>query len=258
MLALLSVALLALPAGGPAPAAAPPGARAAAPAAAPAPAAPRPAPPASGTGGAPAAGPGRVVEEVVAVVRTAGGEARVVTLTRVDEAGRIALVSRGGLEAAYRPLDAAALQASLEWYIDQVLLHDEAARLDVFDVDRAEAAAALARFKDVFPRPEDYRAFLASLEIDEEELQDVLRRMLRVRRYLESRLGRIRVSEADLEAWHRRHPGEFGGRPLAEVRESVRARVVDERVDAETRAILADLRARSDIRVLAGTLPEAR
>jgi hypothetical protein len=34
--------------------------------------------------------------------------------------------------------------------------------------------------------------------------------------------------------------------------------VVDERVDAETRAILADLRARSDIRVLAGTLPESR
>jgi hypothetical protein len=198
------------------------------------------------------------VEEVVAVVRTAGGEARVVTLTKVAEAGRIALVSRGGLEAAFRPLDVAALHASLEWYIDQILLHDEAARLDVFEVDRADALASLARFRDVFPRPEDYRAFLVAMEIDEEELLGTLRRMLRVRRYLESRLGRVRVSDADAEAWYRRHAAEMGDRPLADVTDVVRARVVEERVDAETRAILADLRARSDIRVLAGSLPEAR
>lgn len=207
----------------------------------------------------PSAGePGRVVEEVVAVVRPPGGEARVITLTKVAEAGRIALVSRGGLEAADRPLDGAALHASLEWYIDQILLHDEAARLEVFEVGRADALAALARFRDVFPRPEDYRAFLVALEIEEEELLSMLRRMLRVRRYLESRLGRVRVTDADVEAWHRRHAAEMRGRPLAEVKDLVRSRIVEERVDAETRAILADLRSRSDIRVLAGTLPEAR
>lgn len=215
--------------------------------------------PAAGTGAeASEPEPGRVVEEVVAVVRPPGGEARVITLTKVAEAGRIALVSRGGLEAAYRPLDAAALHASLEWYVDQVLLHDEAARLDVFEVDRADALAALARFREVFPRPEDYRAFLAALEIDEEEVLGVLRRMLRVRRYLESRLGRVRVTDADAEAWYRRHAAEMGDRPLADVKDVVRARIVEERVDGETRAILADLRSRSDIRVLASTLPEVR
>lgn len=220
---------------------------------------PAPAPAGAGTGAEPSEPvPGGVVEEVVAVVRPPGGEARVITLTKVAEAGRIALVSRGGLEAAYRPLDAAALHASLEWYVDQVLLHDEAARLDVFEVDRADALASLARFREVFPRPEDYRAFLAALEIDEEELLGVLRRMLRVRRYLESRLGRVRVTDPDAEAWYRRHAAEMGDRPLAEVKDVVRARIVEERVDAETRALLADLRSRSDIRVLASTLPEVR
>lgn len=195
---------------------------------------------------------GRVVEEVVAVIRPAGGEPRIITLTKLNEEGRIALVSRGGLEAAYRPLDAAALQASLEWYIDQLLLVDEASRLQVFEVDRADALASLARFKEVFRRPEDYRAFLADLDITEEELVSTLRRMLRVRRYLESRLGRVRVSDADAEDWYRRHAAAMGGRPFPEVKEAAKARVAEERIDAETRAMLGELRSRSDIRVLAG------
>jgi hypothetical protein len=81
---------------------------------------------------------GRLVEEVAAVVRPRSGEARVITLTKVSEEGRIALVSHGGLDAAFRPLDAAALRASLEYYIDQVLLHEEAVRLNIFEVDRAD------------------------------------------------------------------------------------------------------------------------
>ena len=206
--------------------------------------------PDGGPGPAPSAG--RVVEEVVAVIRPPRGEARIITLTKLTEEGRIALVSRGGLEAAFRSLDRAALQASLEWYIDQLLLFDEATRLRVFEVDRGDALAALGRFKEVFPRPEDYRAFLFEIDVTEEELLATLRRTLRVRRYLESRLGRVRVSDAEAEAWHRRHAAEMGDLPFADVRDAVKARVAEERADAETRAILADLRSRSDVRVLAG------
>lgn len=193
---------------------------------------------------------GRIVEEVVAVVRPRTGEPRVITLTKVSEEGRIALVSHGGLEAAFRPLDAAALRASLEYLIDQILLHEEAVRLKIFEVDRADAQAALARFQAVFARPEDYQAFLHSLDVTEEELLSVLRRVVRVRRYLESRLGRLRPSDAEAEAWYRAHAGEFGGQPYAAVRETVVGRMVDERADAEAKGVIADLRSRADIRVL--------
>src|SRR5512136_1414727 len=71
---------------------------------APAPTAPAVGPPAAAPAG------GRLVEEVAAVVRPRAGEARVVTLTKVSEEGRIALVAHGGLDAAFRPLDGAALR----------------------------------------------------------------------------------------------------------------------------------------------------
>jgi len=193
---------------------------------------------------------GRVVEEVVAVVRTRGGEARIITRTKVAEEGRIALVSRGGIEAAFAHLDGAVLRASLDWYIDQLLLLDEAVRLQVFEADRAAAQAELARFRSAFPAAKDFEAFLFQLDLTEEELAATLRRMMRVRRYLESRLGRLRPSPGEVEAWYAAHAGDFGGRPLAEVSDEIAARLSAGRADAETKALLADLRSRADIRVL--------
>lgn len=193
---------------------------------------------------------GRVVDEVVAVVATRGQEARIVTLSRVAEQGRIALVSRGGVDAAFAPLDGAVLKASLDWYVDQLLLHDEAARLQVFEVEPGEARAELDRFRAAFRSPRDFAAFLAAIDATEEELSATLRRMLRVRRYLESRLGRLRPSSADVEAWYRAHAADYGGRPLADVQDEIRARLVAARADAETRGMLADLRSRADIRIL--------
>ena len=143
-------------------------------------AAPAPAPPA----------PAQVVEQVVAVVRGPGApQPRVITLTRLEEEARIALVARGGVGAATAPLDTPALRAALAWLVDQTLLGDEAARLQVFEADPAEAQGELRRFRERFARPADYRAFLDRLELPEDELAAVLRRTLRVQRYVESRAG---------------------------------------------------------------------
>jgi hypothetical protein len=193
---------------------------------------------------------GRVVDEVVAVVATRGREARIVTLSRVSEEGRIALVSRGGIEAATATLDGAVLRASLDWYVDQLLLHEEAVRLQVFEVEREAAVAELARFKAEFATPGQFKAFLFEIDATEEELTSTLRRSLRVRRYLESRLGRLRPSPRDVEAWYAAHPSEYGGRPLAQVTEEITARLTAARADSETKALLADLRRRADIRIL--------
>lgn len=193
---------------------------------------------------------GKVVDEVVAVVATRGREARVVTLTKVAEEGRIALVSRGGVEAAFAPLGGAVLRASLDWYVDQVLLFDEAVRLQVFEVDRAAVQAEVARFRGEFRSPKDFQAFLYQIDATEEELSNILRRSLRVRRYLESRLGRSRPSAAEIQAWYDAHASEYGGLPLGAVRDDVAARVTGARADAETRALLSELRSRADIRIL--------
>jgi hypothetical protein len=186
------------------------------------------------------------------VVRAPGtGQTRVITLTRLSEEARIALVSRGATRAATARLDAAALKAALAWLVDQTVIMDEVTRLQVFEVDRAEVLEELRRFKDRFPAPEAYRAFLGRLDLAEEELLVVLRRMLRVQRYLESRASRAaRVRDADVEDYYGQHRADFGGRPLEEVREAVRAHLAERRVKAEVQAVVAELRARSEIRVL--------
>jgi hypothetical protein len=201
-------------------------------------------------GGADAPPGGRVVDEVVAVVATRGREARVVTLSKVAEEGRVALVSRGGIGAASAPLDGLVLRASLDWYVDQLLLHEEAVRLQVFEVDRDAAVAELARFKAEFPRPAEFKAFLFAIDATEEDLTSILRRSLRVRRYLESRLGRLRPAAREVEAWYQAHASDYRGRTLAEASDEIAARLGASRADAETKALLADLRSRADIRIL--------
>lgn len=196
---------------------------------------------------------GRVVDEVVAVVRAIGGEPRVVTLSRLTEEARIVMISRGATEAALRPLDGPALGATLDWLVDQLLLSDEAARLKVFEVDRSEAQAELQRFKKQFSRPDGYAAFLAAHDISEDDVVAVLRRMLRVQRYLDSRVAgaaRARVSDAEVEAAVRERRGELGSLPPAQAREAARARLAQERIQAEVKALLSNLRRRSEVRVL--------
>ncbi len=196
---------------------------------------------------------GQLVEQLVAIVRSpATSQTRLVTLTKLNEEARIALVSRGAVGAAVQPLDASALGAALEWLIDQMVLQDEAARLQVFEVDRADVLAELRRFRDRFARPDDYRAFLARADLTEEELMVTLRRMLRVQRYLENRVARAaRVSDAEVEAYWREHAAESGGQSLAQVREAVRAHLADRRVQAEVKAVVAELRSHTEIRILA-------
>jgi hypothetical protein len=195
---------------------------------------------------------GRIVEEVVATIRSPATEqTRVITLSRLAEEARIALVSRGAVAAAVRPLDGAALRAALEWLIDQTVLIDEATRLQVFEVERADVVAELSRFRSRFARPDDYRAFLSSGDLSEEELMVVLRRMLRVQRYLDGRVRHAaRIGDVEVAAYYREHEPDFGGRGLEAVREAVRAHLAQDRMQAEVKAVVSELRGRMEIRLL--------
>jgi len=197
----------------------------------------------------PAGTPGEVVEEIVAVVRGPAGTApRLITRTKLEEEARVALVSRGALEAAVAPLDAPALSATLAWLVDETLVADEAARLRLDDLAPGSVDQEVARFAARFPAPAEYRAFLARTELTEEELGATLGRGLKVRRYLESRVGRVaRVSEADVDRALEERGAAGASPPLREV---VRGELAAAAARAQAAALVAELRARADVRVL--------
>src|SRR5512140_617958 len=180
-----------------------------------------------------------IVEEVVAVVRNPAGSApRAVTLTRLIEEARIVLASRGAVEAALHPIDEQMLRATLEWVLDQTVLADEAARLQVGEVSREQVAAELDRFRARFRDSGGYARFLASTELSDEEVSAVLSRMLRVDRYLDTRVGRGMVADEDVLRYARDHGLSVESRG---VREAVRTRLSEARVEAAVRELVAEL-----------------
>ncbi len=191
----------------------------------------------------------RVIEEIVAVVRNpASAPPRVVTLTKLTEEARIALVSRGASAAATGPLDAEALRAALDWLLDQMLLADDAARLRVDDVPREDVLAELRRFKAQLASPQEYARFLRASDLTEDELLVTLGRMVRVQRYVASRVGRAaRVPDDVVDRWLRDHGAAGASAPA---REAARAQLADERTQAQVKELIAELRARAEIRIV--------
>jgi hypothetical protein len=190
-----------------------------------------------------------VVEEIVAVVRNpASAPPRAVTLTKLAEEARVALVSRGASAAATGPLDAEALRAALGWLLDQMLLADEAARLRVAEVPHEDVLAELRRFQGQFASPREYERFLEVADLGEDELLVTLGRMVRVQRYVASRVGRAaRVPDDDVDRWLREHGGTAAPGPAREV---ARAEIADERTRAQVKDLLGELRARAEIRIV--------
>jgi hypothetical protein len=192
---------------------------------------------------------GRVVEAVVAVVRSPPGAApRVITLTRLEAEARIALVARGAAEAAFQPLDRAALRAGLAWLLDETVVADEAARLKLADAEPQALGTALRAFQLAFLDRAAYTRFLEEAELAEGEVQAILARSLRARRFVESRVGRAAaIRDDEIDAY-------LTARGLSarssDAREAVRSRIADERAADQTRALVTELRARADIRIL--------
>jgi hypothetical protein len=195
------------------------------------------------------AGAGRVIEVVLATVQASPTRpVRPITLTRLREEARIALVSRGATEAAFGPLDGPALTASLEWLIDQTLVAEEADRLLVAEIGREEAERELRRFRARFATPAEYEAFLQANDLAEEELIVTLARTLRVQRFVEGRVGQsVKVSDAEVDDYLRRRG--VATDPSA-ARDAVRAHLGERRLAEEVRKMVAELRARSTVRIL--------
>ncbi|HEY6099279.1 MAG TPA: hypothetical protein VIW03_07600, partial [Anaeromyxobacter sp.] len=108
--------------------------------------------------------------------------------------------------------------------------------------------AELRRFRSRFESPEEYARFLATSDLAEEELLATLSRTMRVQRFVERRVGQaVRVSDAEVDDYLRSR-GVQGGTSAA--RDAVRAHLAEQRLSAEVKKIVGELRARATVRIL--------
>src|SRR5258708_7447575 len=143
--------------------------------------------------GAAAAAERRLVDEVVAVV-----ESQTITLSELSAETRIRLVEQQGAQLADAMPDRELLAASLRRVVEERVVLAEVDRLKLFDLDRAEVDAALARLRGKFATRERWEAFTRSLQLTDDEIAAVLARGIRVARYLDNRLklaAQLRDSE---------------------------------------------------------------
>jgi hypothetical protein len=187
------------------------------------------------------AAPGRqLVDEVVAVVETHS-----ITLSELAAETRVRLVASQGPAAASGALDRRILAASLRKTVEERVVLAEVERLKLFDLDRSEVEALVARFRARFAGEQEYEAFLRSVELTEDEVGAVLARELRVGKYLDNRLqlaAQLRDSElAEAAQGRQLTPSE---------RQLLRARLQQEKYQRLLGELLAELRKRATVRVL--------
>lgn len=198
----------------------------------------------AGVGAAPVPPEGAVLaDRVVAVV---GGQ--VVTQSDLWLEARVA----ARLANLDEPLNnRATMRASLGWVVGRLLLSEEARRLQVFKVPEGEVEAELSRFRDRFPDAASYQAFLAEMEIQEEDVAGILRRDLRVQRYLDSRVKiAAQVRDSEVDSFYREKKREFGNQPLSDIRETVRAYLYKQKYEKLVLELVADLKKRGEVEIV--------
>jgi hypothetical protein len=157
-----------------------------------------------------------LIDSVVARV-----DRQTITRSQLEIETRLALGRHGELTKAEGPLAGPQLASSLDYLIDQIVLDDEAARLGVFDVPEDEGRTELQKLVKLFPSPVVYQDFLTRFSLTPDLVESSLRRSLRAERYLADKL-RVRAQ----------------------------AGASKDELQADARALVSQLRARADIRVL--------
>jgi hypothetical protein len=188
----------------------------------------------------------KLVDEVVAVV-----DAHSITLSELQAETRIRLVEAQGASVAFLPLDRKLLAASLRKTVEERVVIAEVERLKLFDLDRAEVEALVARVRVKFARETDWEAFTRFIELTDDEIGNIVARELRVARYLDNRLKlAAQVRDSELAASE-------GSRKLnSSEKELLREKLAQEKYQRLLQDLLVDLRKRATVRVLDPLDPE--
>jgi hypothetical protein len=188
----------------------------------------------------------QVVDRVVALV---GGH--VITLSELDFEARVALIQRGGVDAANASLDDQALRSALNLAIGERLETQAADKLQAFNLEEGELDAALRDFASKFKSKAEAAAFLARHDADEQQLAAVLARRLRAEKIVDSKVGlKARVSDAEMRRFYDAHRSELGG-SYEQIRPAIRTKLLRERYAALAREELAQIRKGADVRMIA-------
>jgi len=174
---------------------------------------------------------------------------RIVTLSQLRFEARIALANHESIEAAQGPLDREILASTLDYVVNEDLVEEEASRLQVFQISPDETNRAERELARRFPSSKDFEHFLRRFHIRHERVQAILRRGLRVARYLANRLTlQSQASDAEVSERLSQHPDEARG---AEARSLAKADLQRQKYQLLVTALVRELRTRSNVRLLA-------
>ena len=189
----------------------------------------------------------RVIDRAVASI-----EGKVIAFSQLQFEARVLLVSAGGVQAAFAPLDEEVLRASLQAVVDQRLALLEADKLEAYPLEPGELERAIASFRSRFESEQRFAEFLDAHEAELNDLAEVLRRSLRASRALEGKLRlRAQVSESEAKVWRTAH-AELKDVPV----EKVRAMLVQQRFGELVKKELSDRRRQVDVRLLGPFAPK--
>lgn len=188
--------------------------------------------------------PAVLLDEVIARVET-----RPITRSELELLARLGRARALGPAHLADAVPPGELTRVLGRLVDELVVFTEANRLQVFEVAEGEVDRALAELRQRLGSA-GVDGLLEEFDLDERDLKELLRRELRVARYLE---GRFRLAsrprDAEVQA-ALAAVGEMDPSAPREDAEAVRARLARERFAALTREFVSDLRRRSRVQVL--------
>jgi len=186
-----------------------------------------------------------LADEIVAVV-----EKVEILLTDVELEARLSRARREGFASLAQAPDAQALGTALAQIIDELVVVGEADRLQVFRVAPGEIDRGVSELRTSIGHRQ-YDQFMADHEVDALTIREMVQRGLRARHYLEGRFRLAsRPKDTDVAAYFGTHAEEFKGRKLEEMTDLIRERLSREHFDDLTRAFVADVRRRANVRIL--------
>lgn len=142
----------------------------------------------------------------------------------------------------------------LESLVDDRLIQAEAARLGIAVSDQ-DLASSVQGVIDMFPSLADYDAWLASQQMDQEEVERRLEMQLLSTRVYEAVTADVVVSEEQVRAYYDANPGEFATgngdtAPFREVRVEIEAKLSGQMRDAAFTAWLDEQRESAEVEIV--------
>lgn len=193
-----------------------------------------------------------LADRVVAVIETGDVGARVsdvVTASEVEVAARLALVERRS--AAGGAPSEGLRRAVLEQLVAEVLVFREAERLALAETSPEDVRRGHAALAERVGGEDALARFAEEVDLSAAEIDLLVARRVVVERFVQTNLrAGIEVSNEDVEREYAAGDHPFVGRPLADVRDALRAWLVETRFRAALDRWVRALRGRGRVRVI--------